>query len=82
MAKKKKPVTESVPFAHLSSLINQRCQEAIRTELDKLQPYWQDNLCKALIKYVETGRSKKYKDSRVMQKMFERTTFIINNSNN
>lgn len=82
MAKKKKPETASALFTRLSSFLNQRCQEAIRTELDKLQPYWQDSLCKALIKYVETGRARKYKGSRVMQKMFEKTTFIINTHNN
>lgn len=81
MTKKKKTEEESLLFVRLSTLINQKCQDAIQIELDKLQPYWQNSLCKALIKYVETGKAKKYKDSRVMQKMFEKTKNIIDNNN-
>lgn len=83
MATKPKYKENFPMFDQLAPMIPAECREEVRKTMNLLENVWRDDLCKATIRYVKTGKRKEYKKSRVMRTMFGKViTAITNNSNN
>lgn len=77
MTKKKNIDKDFKMFAELASIINPRYHKEVREIMETLHPCWRDDLCRALIDYVNTGNEKAYPNSLVMRNMLKKTIQII-----
>lgn len=80
MANKPKYKENFPLFDELAPLIPEECREEVRETMNLLENEWRDDLCKATIKWLTTGKRKPYKKSRVMRLMFKKVIIIIDTS--